>query len=719
MRRSSAGSAPSTSIAYSKYGTRSRGSDMMALRVERATMGDRSGHSVHAPESHDEMVKSVAETIAATLPAALRDNPYDLRVAVASSLQLHQGPAHRFQPHARESLRLLCATVAEEDRIRMLQSIGSTAERARLLAALHATCPGSPQPPVQAAQMAFRALEAAPFGEDASGPHIAIALWVLGRWMAESHLSSHTQRMIQGRSKEQRRHSAEELSGHNRWPAHIEERRFKDLKELLVDFPWAIAAYRELMASAATAPATVGQLLSFHLSWLERSSKCYCDNSEAISAALFSENIPVAWLHWDGSAERQTLLENLNKAAQPDRAIYRAGAHVLTCGPERLSHAFLGAALYLADDKRCSAWQEKNLGVEATRTFSSGGRAFSRIAWTETPGNVTTHMGELDAIAFVDRSCFAFQAKAPRSLTFRNRQSPTQTAAQQQHEEFADALIRGVYLIRRDPRPHLLLSEQVRMTDQVRILIPITVGIEASREYGVGASKKSGFARVYTTLDHLRLVSSLVPKPFRAAYWLDRYVVECSDHLWVDEIDFFGTWYDFLCGREQMLTGFDTYLMSKANRVEKYVTLCNSLAFTNSAPARQLIDEARRELRDGSPELTSPLLMAALNGVTASRSPGWLFVASALVEANFRQAEDSMRRKSNFSLSTRYGCVGVVWDVGREGLSELRSPRGARLDAALYRFKSEWRVWLRNPWHSNFNQGVESGAITVFPSLRT
>ncbi|MEU1841179.1 hypothetical protein [Micromonospora chersina] len=623
-------------------------------------------------------------------------------------------------------LRLLANGLSAEARQAHLRVMASVAERARRLRSLHAACQGDPSTILRSSQRCFDVLVTAEEGRRKYEAAESLAFYALGRWTHERHLQHHSSVVLRSGISAQRR-SGLEMRVFHRWPSHIRACRRRDLSRLLAGHPSLVDLHDTLVESSVGTPSDLKALTDLHARLNVNTASCYCfTDPSAVFESLFGDHIRVPWVALSLNTESESFLRLVEAAAYPRRDLFRLENEALVLEPEGLAGSFMVATLNYVGDATASTWQESEVTREARKMTGGLAKVWANVAWSKSSDDLTVHGGEVDCMTILDGVLFDFQAKAPTSLDYRQRESLVCTSALRQHESLHRELRDGVFLIRRKHRtPSLLQSGAIRTAPNGLMHLPVTVGVEPVHEFSVGGSNSNGgIGRVLTTLDHIRLVNAVVPAPFGAVYWLDRYCIESNDLRFVDEVDFLGRWYALLCGEDQVLDASEAldassvYVMADFNRIEEYLAAVNAFSgrqLRSDKSVQEWLRKARGDVRRGEPTSVAPKFTGALMSLARRNVRGWLSLAASVVDVNLASLERRFVAKSDLSLTREQVSFAIQWNVSTEQLDQhVSNGLPSEADLVMHWSGGRWNLWQSPGWPSRFRQALSSGAFSRF-----
>ncbi|WP_235169469.1 hypothetical protein [Rhodococcus erythropolis] len=461
-----------------------------------------------------------------------------------------------------------------------------------------------------------------------------------------------------------------DLGGLHRWASYLDIHRQKDLKRLAASAPLLSPLQSWLRRAVRLEHDDLGSLLQFHDSLLGSriDGKCYCRDPESVWTALFTEAVPVSWRSLGNfDTPQRAFIDRVVQASKPRRDVSIVNGECLIHEVVGVWDAFLTAALVEVGVDAAKRWHEGSLLKEVNSTFRAVGGVRSQAPWAANRSDPSIHAGEFDVFALTDSVLFDFQAKAPQSLSYHNRVKLPHTKALAQHRRAQEALKGGgIHLIEGSGNRSRFSSNQpLMLSANVLVHVPITVGVEYGREFGVGGSGDKALGRVTTTLDHIRLVNEFVPAVFRPVYWIYRWSCELMPMRFVNEVSFLDFWWAALCGRnpERYRTG--EYVMADYEEVEHVLSVVNQIDSLDRIP-REFIEirqQAWRGLSEYSPKRTAPRVCSILDDLARRRTPGWLGVAASLMLVDIPSLEERLRLGRDFQVRTSAGILG--FQMGR------------------------------------------------------
>jgi len=631
-------------------------------------------------KSFGEILLSASNIISENMPRSFHDSVSaadELALAsyVEKSVLLRSvNVPPRISAHASKALMTIANSLSPASRVRMIKSLAAASERGRrsVGAGLHGTCEGDPVLNHRPGEIAINALvQSRTSGtseilSDENG--YAMALWALGRWELEKKIGYATGRMLTSES-DTTTHLSLELGSLRPWPAHIVEKRNRDIRKILANKK-LYRLYCNLLKTSLIEPEYYEQLVAFHREHSQGGTSCYCLIAKSMWSCLFDTRFVISWFTPRGNLVQESadFIGFVTQAAQPRCDLVAADGGMRVLDPGAFTSAALTAAMTLRGTAKASKWQENELRKEVARSFGQYGPVASGTPWITTDMRASDgHSGEVDALAFVDGVLFDFQAKAPLSTNFKSRGALIRTDALKQHLKLSDDLTKGVFFLEHQgPSARKLSEKPFSLNADSAVHVPISVGLETSYSFSVGGSNLANnpIGRVMTTLDHMRIVNELVPPPLRPIYWLARWSAEFSRLHFFDEMEFLGYWLESRGQIGYSAQSVKGYMFARADLAGEYLNVRNQLDHISnrSTVARDKIERILQGIEERLPTRRAPFLMNVVNELSSRHQAGWLRFAACSLEVDFLSAEERFQSKRPFQLETGWGKMVVVFD---------------------------------------------------------
>lgn len=618
--------------------------------------------------------------------------------------------------HARSQLQARLTSLSPERRAGHLRRAAELVWRARAIQQFHSACPLS----AEHFQSTLTMLESALYLEPGVMPAAVTAgetlvLWSLARW-AHDAVAGQQHMALAEATGEKRLAQIRKSTASRRLGGRRQVTREADLKKLTARAPGLYEAFDELRSAGGIPPAAIQELMILDEELRRTQSEtCYCRDTGRLWRVVLNHPVKPTWVTLP-AGPLEELLQTVVVLGAPRRDVILVGHDALVVDAQGFSDAFLLALLQQAEQQlqgQAAAWQESTLSSSVRQLFRSGGRVQSQFRWVRDVSAPGTHEGEVDVLARLGPFVFDFQAKAPYAAKFGDRSSRIETEALKQHMSFRAALHEGLYEVRRKPEGiwKVASTAPVRLeSGNVQVHVPISVGVDPVREWSVGPGSEQESGRVMTTVDHVRLVNDFVPDIFRPVYWLDRYLQQFGDLKFVDETDFFGRWFERLCGTHVP----DLIVMSELNLVEAWLSPLEEFVVAENALLAALtrdlklstpvLGDVEARLRSRLPTAVAPNFMKALRQA-AEHGTGWLYIAMHSVGLNLVGVEKSVAGRNSVRLRTPTCVWGILGRPVGVPLEEVG------LDAALVKTQDGWRTWTSPVWVDTFCEKLRAGQI--------
>jgi len=595
-----------------------------------------------------------------------------------------------------------------EARVTHLHLMGIVAKNAQLQELIHAHPHSSPNTSSRAAAKAFSVIQAAP-GNGGSEFSLtdSVAMWTLAS-MATIH-----EEVIPVLASAFGRQSKRTIGMMNRWPSFSARRRSEDLNQL----SRGNAALREFLGRMWTVglvyPHQMQSLMDLAGEVADPRDSCSCAVPIQFVNHLWGNPLEVRWRKAVKTNADQTFLAALVRASEPRRDVLCIDGFAIVLESPGVSDALLVLSVAEASDQRNANWHEARTAEEARKTWQMTGKVVPNWVWvddsTKVDGSLNRrHSGEVDVAVILPGVFIDIQAKSARSTDFAQRERLPALEALKQHARLNTLGPTGVFRIRpaRHPNaPDRLWSTSATVLGPAGLVhIPITVGTEDVHAWGTGASgPDSGFARVITTLDHLRLINTYVPEIYRSTYWFDRYAQEFEGIRFVSELDFLEKWSAVLHGETVTLkiAGPNKFALASDGPLERHLALSNSLSFGIRGPFEPRHHNIRVEeqYQRSAPAVVAPRFEKILRATAKDDPGGALGLIRCSVGSALSHAECAIVNLGDKRFSSSVGKWAVI-----HGSEDPRRFAAADADFVLYRSRRQgvlqWRVWQRAAWPS-------------------
>jgi hypothetical protein len=631
--------------------------------------------------------------------------------AVMATLGLQRiSVSGRTAAEARRALDTMLGSQGSQQVGGHLRWAAETARRARSLGSLHHECPDTADIHLGT----FKALcervgESMPEAATAVPVDQSLALWSIARVAHEGELTHNAKRLIIG-SEDAQQNAAVLDSVRRPLPGPNVRRRKAHLKRLLRPVPGAFTEYETFENASGVSPEEMEWLISHHYQLRPLASgPCYCAVPSLFGGALLLDGPPHPWIRLAPSEPWRRLLADAQAIAQPRLDVLVLDDHALVTDMQGWSDSFFLAALLSGGSDRASQWHESALAREARLIGNHWGRTNPNACWVSDRTNPSSHDGEVDVALTVDGVLLDFQAKAPAAPNFRSRFKTADTDALDQHRRLRETVGASAHVVKRARNEWTVTDTVWHIPSTVKAHIPVTVGVEAARQWSLGTLDRHALGRVHTTLDHVELANEWIPDVFRPAYWLDRYLAQFGASRFIDEIDFLGRWITRLKGRESPLGRWENGLVhAEWNDVERHLWLDNTIGHGDKHTAiRQQLTQSRHKAVAGLPHLVAPAFCSALRSAAAAKQDNWLILALHCLGVRWDAFGERFRSRTSFQLAQRECTWAVVFsDVRAQALPY------SGVDCALVQGSRGWSVWTREGFSDAFWDRVRRGALT-------
>lgn len=625
------------------------------------------------------VIADATETLGRYMRPMLQGRDIDLELLVRNQLTWANIREEDFEKFVHVVALNLVRDLSEAGRLKHLRHLGAIAKVAQMFFWMHEDSSHEDSSRVQrAAAWAFNRVQESksPAGHREYRLGDSLALWVLG---AVSYTRDYA-RLVGDR--EMGRESKSQLGLMHRWPSHRVDDRISDLHRLTKNNPRLRSIVQELLPSAGNGiESNLGLQALANRTW--DGYRCTCSDPETFVEAIFGDNVHGVWKA-PKTADGTDAVHALARIGHHRGDVLIVGGEFVVIEPQGFFDSLLVFCLNQLDDKTSSKWHESRIAVEMRKTWNRHGPIYPGQPWVGDPQHLANaenqprHVGEFDTLVVADRTWFIdVQAKTAGSERARSRERTPTVEAFGQHLKAREFGSSGIWLVRkRDVPDHrdekLLKPGPLRVGDQDLTHVPITVATESVHQWPIGRSLRAdGFARVMTTLDHLRTVNDLVPELFRPVYWAERFAQEHDELMFVDEVDYLEKWLRILRGeRLEINTQLDR-ANADSGPVNSYFYISNMYALQKarrSSHVQAALNAIHSNIRRGTPKEAAPKFTAALMEATHGSEFAIDFLR-VVVGTNYADTEASLHKG-----------VGTKFDGGRGAWCVYPAALDARAD---------------------------------------